>query len=1016
MKIKSYTLIASAIFVSSLHAQVQNYFGTSGTLSGNVWSTIPAGPYTSALASDAGGSVINFGNTATFTGATINVAGINATANATATAIGGTITNQGNGVIPIDVATGFTLDFAAQQITTSGTAGYIKNGGGTLAMAGGTYGGGFTLNAGTIAVGGVNAMGDGGTLTINGGTIRSNSTAARDLSGKYDTGIVVAADFTLGDTVSFGALTFSNDLTLGAATRTITARSTGIFSGIISASPGVGLIKEGEGAIVLAGTANTYDGPTNINAGTLSFRTGAADGLSTYTFGAGSAIGLGLGTGGFTGADVVAIFAGTVPASLPNVTINAATNISLDTTGTLGVTISNAIGTSTRGLEKIDGGANLTLTGANQYSGRTVVGSGSALLVNSLGNKADASSNVGTNGTIDLKTGARIDHLQAFSSNKDFNVLGNAVFFGNATLSATLSGTVSTETAGTKTFTLAGNTGSHTFSGSITNGSGQLALTKSGTGSTWTLSGSSSYTGGTTLSGGTLNINHASALGTGGLTMGAANVVVNNTSGSPLTIANGLNMNGVNWIFTGTNDLTIQGAVTQSANNRQITVTNSGARLTLTGNIAAAASALGVNGAGTLVLTGTNNLTGNMAITGGTLEVTTIGNGGVASSLGASNNQAAAIVFGAPTATLRYMGGAAGNTSVTTDRSFTLSNGAGGGATIESSASGTGTLSFNNTVALGYGTANETRTLTLGGTNTGANTFGKAIGNNGTASTTLTKNGSGSWVISSTSNTYSGATAINAGTLRVGANNVLPNASAVSIGAATLDAATFTDTLGTLDATSTATINLGAGAALAFANSSAVDWTGGTLTLTGTFVSGTSLRFGTDATGLDATQLASISAVGFTSFGLDASGFLTATPVGGSPYDTWSGSLAFDADANGDGITNGMAWLLGAASPTASATALLPVVTQTGGNLVLTFSTLNAASRGTATVTLQHSSDLGLADQWFNVSVPESTSTVSGVTFTVTPDGTMNDVIATIPASEAVAGKLFGRIIGQTAP
>ena len=44
--------------------QTNNYFGTSGALSGIVWSTIPGGPYTSPL-STAGGAIINFGNTTT---------------------------------------------------------------------------------------------------------------------------------------------------------------------------------------------------------------------------------------------------------------------------------------------------------------------------------------------------------------------------------------------------------------------------------------------------------------------------------------------------------------------------------------------------------------------------------------------------------------------------------------------------------------------------------------------------------------------------------------------------------------------------------------------------------------------------------------------------------------------------------------------------------------------------------------------------------------------------------------
>ena len=66
-------------------------------------------------------------------------------------------------------------------------------------MAGNTYGGGFTLNAGTMIVRGVNAMGSAGTntLAINGGILASN--ANRDLSGKYAGGITIGGDFQIGD-------------------------------------------------------------------------------------------------------------------------------------------------------------------------------------------------------------------------------------------------------------------------------------------------------------------------------------------------------------------------------------------------------------------------------------------------------------------------------------------------------------------------------------------------------------------------------------------------------------------------------------------------------------------------------------------------------------------------------------------------------------------------------------------------------------------------------------------------
>jgi fibronectin-binding autotransporter adhesin len=132
----------------------------------------------------------------------------------------------------------------------------------------------------------------------------------------------------------------------------------------------------------------------------------------------------------------------------------------------------------------------------------------------------------------------------------------------------------------------------------------------------------------------------------------------------------------------------------------------------------------------------------------------------------------------------------------------------------------------------------------------------------------------------------------------------------------------------------------------------------------------------------------------------------------GSPYANWAGSgVDFDGDENGDGVSNGMAFLLGATSPNANALALLPTVTETGGGLVLTFSMLNAANRGDATLSVEHSGDLGLGDAWTTVLVPETSGgPTSGVSFSVTANGNLNSVVATIAPGEAAGGKLFGRL------
>ncbi len=141
-----------------------------------------------------------------------------------------------------------------------------------------------------------------------------------------------------------------------------------------------------------------------------------------------------------------------------------------------------------------------------------------------------------------------------------------------------------------------------------------------------------------------------------------------------------------------------------------------------------------------------------------------------------------------------------------------------------------------------------------------------------------------------------------------------------------------------------------------------------------------------------------------------AAEFVAAVSGGGTPYDTWSGGAPFNGDTNGDGVKNGLAFLLGAANPNVSALGLLPTVMQSGGGLVLTFKSLNAASRGGAVLYVEHSSNLGISDPWLGTVVPDTNGgPVNGVTFAVTP-GSPNSVTATISSSEAAGGKLFGRL------
>lgn len=281
--------------------------------------------------------------------------------------------------------------------------------------------------------------------------------------------------------------------------------------------------------------------------------------------------------------------------------------------------------------------------------------------------------------------------------------------------------------------------------------------------------------------------------GTGYLALPAAdaNANLNFSAGGELATAPGLSV-------TGDGDLTYTGTVTPGASGY-----NWGGpvgTLTIGSNAGTGANAVSYGNGGNVVMTGNADYTGVTSINGGTyasakvfitngqntngtqnfdapttLSVSSIANGGVASSLGASTPDAANLVLNK--GTLRHTGAAASSS----DRLFTIGT---GGATIEST--GTGTLTLGsaggaNITAAGT-TPGTARTLTLGGTNTGLNTLGSDLANGIGASDTLavTKTGTGTWVLGGT-NSYTGATAINAGTLLV--NGSITGAGAVSVAA-----------------------------------------------------------------------------------------------------------------------------------------------------------------------------------------------------------------------------------------
>lgn len=238
------------------------------------------------------------------------------------------------------------------------------------------------------------------------------------------------------------------------------------------------------------------------------------------------------------------------------------------------------------------------------------------------------------------------------------------------------------------------------------------------------------------------------------------------------------------WLLTGSNTLTLAGTTPTFTVNAGVSAE---VATVVTG------TSLRKNGPGTLTLSALNTYTGVTTLVGGPVNVTTLKNGGTASSLGQSGNAATNLILNGTT--LNYVG-----TGDSTDRLFTLT------ASSAITNNGTsGALNFTNTGTVAFSGATATQ-LTLGGTHAGDNTFAVKYGDNGATLQKLIKSGAGKWIVTG-ANTYSNGTAVNSGTLVTGNTSAL-GAGTVTVGQTT--GATLQIGNGTVN-----TVVLGAGANLA---------------------------------------------------------------------------------------------------------------------------------------------------------------------------------------------------------
>jgi len=465
------------------------------------------------------------------------------------------------------------------------------------------------------------------------------------------------------------------------------------------------LTKTGAGQWVVSG-ANTYTGGTNINAGTLNLGSADAIGTSgTISFGGGTLL--------FTAANTTDYSARFSNAA------NQAYNLTINSPQT--VTLATAL-TSVGGSLTKNGSSTLELTAANTYTGGTTVNAGTLLL--------SGNDRLSTTGNITVSNAGTNFNLGGFTQTTSGTVNLNRGTVLNGTLSS--SGAFLAAVSGINiSANLAGTAG--------------LNVTATG-GNTIALSGANNtYSGGTTLGGGALvNVSNANSLGTGA-------VVFN---GGTLGLASGA--------------VTLGSPNTMTASGSQNYNFDASGVLTIATNLTGATNGLSKVGTSTLALADGNTYGGVTFIGRGTVSVTSLQDGGVASGIGNSSNAASNLVIGGNQAsnpsTLQY----AGTTAASTDRLFTvgLAGLTGLGGTIaNNAASPAHTLAFTNTGSIAFSGSTAFAQFVLGGSNTGDNSFAPQI-NDGTQVTNFTKNGAGKWIVAG-ANTYTGVTNISAGTLSV---------------------------------------------------------------------------------------------------------------------------------------------------------------------------------------------------------------------------------------------------------
>ncbi|QQE12600.1 autotransporter-associated beta strand repeat-containing protein [Planctomycetota bacterium] len=479
---------------------------------------------------------------------------------------------------------------------------------------------------GTLALGGANTF-TGGT-TLNGGVTTVNSDDA------FGTGSVTVAGAS-GLTAGLSSVTLANTFTLN-DTLTVSGDNDLTFDGNISGTSG--LVKEGDGTLVLNGY-NTYSGDTTIAGGTIELLGVNSSGINYHRLGTGTVI--------FTGD--AGIQGGTNPSNWANVWIDNDINLNdhVMTTTTVECDLNFSGDISGDGGSIVhDGPGKLYLGGSNTFTGGVTVNSGVLAIRD---DNALGSGVLTIAGESELEF--EVDYLTF-----DNDVVLNADLMMDPNKGSTVNGVIS--------------------------GTGALTIDETASDYVLILNGNNTYSGGTTLNVGVIQVGSHNALGTGALTVAESIHPAFTTSlsagSSGITIDNDVTLNG-DLIAIGSNDLTLDGVISGT-------------------------SGLIKEDSGTLTLSGTNTYSGGTNINAGTIIASggnAIGDTGIvtiADVAGAMLQLNADETIGGLTG-----GGSTGGEVNLQDNTLTI----GGDTIFDGVISGTGSLAITGT-----------GTLTLGGANT----------------------------------------------------------------------------------------------------------------------------------------------------------------------------------------------------------------------------------------------------------------------------------------------------------